>query len=285
MTLTRRQALALASLIPATALGQSPQRAPVMPHAMPPDVWPPTLWLIGDSTVHNGKGDGANGQWGWGEALADYFDPAKIRVVNKALGGRSSRTFLTEGHWAEVFGSLHRGDFVIMQFGHNDGGPLDDTARARGSLPGIGDDAKEIDNPITKQHEVVHTFGWYMKKYIADAREKEASPIVCSLIPRKIWEGDRIRRDSASYQKWARQVAESEETPFIDLNEIIARRYDAMGKEKVEALFADEHTHTTRAGAELNAECVIAGLKAISGNPLGEYFSDRAAAVAAYSDR
>jgi lysophospholipase L1-like esterase len=61
--------------------------------------------------------------------LADYFDTAKINVVNRARGGRSSRTFLTEGLWDQVMGALKPGDYVIMQFGHNDPGPLDDTAR------------------------------------------------------------------------------------------------------------------------------------------------------------
>lgn len=123
----------------------------------------PTLFLIGDSTVRNGRGDGSNGQWGWGEPLVDYFDAAKITVVNRALGGRSSRTFITERHWSRVLAMLKPGDFVIVQFGHNDSGPLDDSARARGTLAGTGDETREIDNPITRQHEVVHTFGWYLK--------------------------------------------------------------------------------------------------------------------------
>ena len=55
----------------------------------------PTLFLIGDSTVRNGRGDGANGQWGWGEPLVDLFDTAKINVVNRAVGGLSSRTFIS----------------------------------------------------------------------------------------------------------------------------------------------------------------------------------------------
>jgi lysophospholipase L1-like esterase len=117
----------------------------------------PTLFLIGDSTVRNGQGNGANGQWGWGEPLVNDFNLKKINVVNRALGGRSSRTYLTQGHWGLVKNMPKRGDFVMMQFGHNDGGPLDDTARARGTLPGIGDETREIDNPITKQREIVHT--------------------------------------------------------------------------------------------------------------------------------
>ena len=84
------------------------------------------------------------------------------------------------------------GDFVMMQFGHNDGGPLDDAARARGTLHGVGDETREIDNPIARQNETVHTYGWYLKQFIADARAKGATPIMCTLIPRKIWKDGKI---------------------------------------------------------------------------------------------
>src|SRR5258708_37688763 len=92
---------------------------------------PPTLFLIGDSTVRNGNGTGANNQLGWGEPLAAYFDSAKIQVLNRARGGRSSRTFLTEGLWDQVLDNLKSCDFVIMQFVHNDRRPLHDNQRAR----------------------------------------------------------------------------------------------------------------------------------------------------------
>ncbi len=233
----------------------------------------PTLWLIGDSTVRNGRGDGANGQWGWGDMIGRFFDPAKINVVNRAIGGLSSRTFLTQGHWDRVMAQLKPGDFVIMQFGHNDAGPLDDTARARGTIRGVGEESREIDNPITKRHEVVYSFGWYLRKFIADARAKGATPIVCSLIPRKIWKDGKIARNKDDYAGWAEMTAASEHAPFIDLNELIAQRYDALGAEKVEPLFGDEHTHTSRAGAELNAECVIQGLKKLPENPLRAYLA------------
>jgi lysophospholipase L1-like esterase len=231
----------------------------------------PTLFLIGDSTVRNGRGVGANGQWGWGDMIAPYFNLEKIEIANRAIGGRSSRTFFTEGRWQAVLDQLKSGDFVMMQFGHNDGGPLDDKDRARGSLRGIGDETREIDNPITGKHDIVHTFGWYLRQFIEGTRGKGATPVMCSLIPRKIWKGGRIVRDSASHQAWAAAVAEAEGVAFLDLNERIARRYDEMGREKVEALFADEHTHTSRAGAEINAEEVIAALKALVKNPLQQF--------------
>jgi lysophospholipase L1-like esterase len=228
-----------------------------------------SLFLIGDSTVRNGRGDGANGQWGWGEPLVDRFDANKVNVVNRAVGGLSSRTFLTQGHWDRTLALMKPGDVVLMQFGHNDNGPLDDPARARGTLKGTGEETKEIDNPITQQHEVVHTYGWYLRKFITDAKAKGATPLVCSPIPRKIWKDGKIVRDS--YGKWAADVAAQEHVGFIDLNEIIARKYDALGPEKVEPLFGDEHTHTSRAGAELNADSVVEGLKALQNDPVAGY--------------
>jgi lysophospholipase L1-like esterase len=246
---------------------------PVLPTPANPKL--PTLFLIGDSTVRNGRGDGGNGQWGWGEPIVDDFDPQKINVVNRAIGGLSSRTYLTQGHWDRVKAMLKTGDFVIMQFGHNDAGPLDDPARARGTIKGVGEETQEIDNPITKQHEVVHTYGWYLRKFIDEARAAGAIPIVCSPIPRKIWKDGKIARNSEDYGGWAAEVAAAEKVPFVNLNEIIAQRYDALGPEKVEPLFADPHTHTSRAGAELNAECVIVGLKGLKKNPLAKYFSKK----------
>jgi lysophospholipase L1-like esterase len=249
------------------------------PLPTPADPSLPSLFLVGDSTVRNGRGDGANGQWGWGEPLVDFFETTKINVVNRALGGRSSRTYITEGRSDELISMLKPGDVVIFQFGHNDSGPLDDTSRARGTLPGIGNESKEIFNPITQKHEVVHTYGWYLRKYVADTIAKGAVPIVCSPIPRKIWVDGKVVRNAENYGGWARDVAAQAKVAFIDLNEIIARRYDALGEAKVEALFADPHTHTSRAGAELNAQSVVAGLKALPGNSLAEFLSAKGKAV------
>jgi len=234
-----------------------------------------TLWLIGDSTVRNGQGNGSNGQWGWGEPLSDHFDPAKIKVSNRALGGRSSRTFISGGQWTAVLAQIQPGDFVIMQFGHNDSSPVNDDSRARGTLKGTGDESEEIDNLLTKQREVVHTYGWYLRKFIADARAKGATPIVCSPIPRNNFKEGKVVRNSQDWGKWAADVAASEKVAFVDLNSIIADRYDQLGAEKVATLFHGDHTHTSREGAELNAKCVIEGLKKVDGNPFGPYYRTR----------
>lgn len=236
----------------------------------------PSLFLIGDSTVRNGRDDGqgkgAEGQWGWGNPIAAYFDPARLNVVNRAVGGLSSRTYLTSGHWERTLALVKPGDVVIMQFGHNDNGAINDTSRARASIKGAGEQTEEIDNMLTGKHEIVHSYGWYLRKYIADLRARGATPIVCSPVPRKSWdESGHIRRAKGDYAGWAAQVAREEHAGFIDLNEMVARKYDEMGHAAVMKLFPlvtpDEHTHTNLAGAELNAHMAMAGLRAI-GSPL-----------------
>jgi lysophospholipase L1-like esterase len=279
--------LAALALMAFAALLTAQTQAPVVstdpgatvrpPLPLPRDPKLPTLFLVGDSTVRNGRGNGAGGQWCWGEPLADLFDLTRINVTNRAIGGRSSRTYQTEGRWQETLDLVKPGDVVLFQFGHNDNGPLDDTARARGTLSGTGEETKEIFNPLTKQQEVVHTYGWYMRRYVREARAKGATPILCSLIPRKTWKNGKIER--ANYADWAKQVAEEEKIPFLDLNAAIAARYDALGEEKVEAYFADPHTHTSRIGAELNAQVVVSLLKALPHDPVAKFYSSKGSAV------
>jgi lysophospholipase L1-like esterase len=285
-----------------SALGQAPASTPQVqpaevgsptdpvhkervPLPVPKDPKLPTLFLIGDSTVRNGQGNGGGGQWGWGEPLVDFFDPAKINVVNRAIGGLSSRTYVNGpdgGLWAKTLAMIKPGDVVLMQFGHNDGGKPDDPSRARASLPGVGDETVEIENPILKVHETVHTYGWYLRKLVEDVKAKGATPIVCSLIPRKTWKDGKIVRNKDNYAGWAEQVAEQEHVGFLDLNEAIARRYDVMGEAAVEPMFGDPHTHTSLAGAQLNAEVVVSCLKALKNDPVAADFSAKGAAVAAY---
>jgi len=221
----------------------------------------PVFYIIGDSTVRNGDGSGKNQQWGWGSFIANYFDTTKMGVQNHAIGGRSSRTFITEGRWNRILETLKKDDFVIMQFGHNDGGPLDDTSRARGTIRGIGEDSVATYNPIRKVNEVVHSFGWYMRKYIRDTKERGAIAIVCSPIPRNDWKDGKVIRSSDSYSKWAEQVAKEEGAYFINLNNDIALKYESMGPEAVKPFFPVDHTHTNLDGAKLNAQIVMEGVR------------------------
>lgn len=226
----------------------------------------PTLFVVGDSTANNN----ANGGRGWGDPFIPHFDASKINVLNRARAGRSSRTFITEGLWDKVLADMKPGDFVLIQFGHNDGGAVNDASRARGSLPGLGEETQEIDNLVTKQHEVVRTFGWYMRKMIADAKAKGATPIVLSLTVRNIWKEGKVERGSGHFGEWAAEIAKSQRVAFVDVTKIIADRYESLGEEKVKELFGPDHTHTSPAGAELNASLIVEGIKAIK-SPLRSF--------------
>ncbi len=229
----------------------------------------PTLYLIGDSTVKTSD----KVLQGWGTPIADLFDASKINGQNRALGGRSSRTFYTEGLWTKVLTDLKSGDYVIMQFGHNDGGSLDKAPRPRASLKGNGEETKDVVVEPTNTPETVHTYGWYLRKYITDAKSKGATPIVCSPIPRNIWKDDRVTRAGNDYGKWAAEAAKAESVPFIDLNEIIAKHYEAEGQDKVKSTYftAADHTHTTHPGAAVNAACVAEGIRALADCKLKDY--------------
>ncbi|MBT1698995.1 rhamnogalacturonan acetylesterase [Fulvivirgaceae bacterium PWU4] len=232
----------------------------------------PVLYLIGDSTVKNGGGRGADGLWGWGDFLAPHFDTTRITIENHARGGRSSRTYQTEGLWDNVLAKVKPGDYVMLQFGHNDGGPLNDTLRARGSIRGTGEETEVIDNLITKKTETVHTYGWYIRKYIQDTKAKGATPIVCSLVARNIWKDGKVERATASYRQWAEAAAKAEGAFFIDLNDRVASQYEKLGPDEVKSkLFLKDHTHTTEEGARINAAIVATALKEAAGFPLAGF--------------
>lgn len=243
----------------------------------------PALFIAGDSTAAPSPKEG---QEGWGAPFASYFDASKIDVINAARGGRSSRTFITEGHWERLVTHIRPGDFVLIQFGHNDAGALNEEPpgstrplRARGTIPGVGEETQAIDNLVTGRHEIVHSFGWYLRKMIADVRERDATPILFSLTLRNRWNDGRIDCGSGDYRRWTAQVANSTGVQFIDLSRILADRYQALGTEKVKSFFSLDEVHTNESGAELNAAAVVGALQALDANPFASVLSPKGSAV------
>lgn len=232
----------------------------------------PTVYTVGDSTVKNGKGNGDGGLWGWGDFIGQFLDTTKVNIENHALGGTSSRTFQDKGLCTAVLNKLKKGDYVLIQFGHNDDGPINDSIRARGTIKGIGNESEEIDNILTKKHETVHTYGWYIQKIVREAKSKGAIPIICSPIPRNDWKDGRIPRNDKSYGLWAKQIAAKEKVTFIDLNNKMAIALEKLGESKVTGtyFYKKDHTHTSAKGAVLSASVIINELKA-SKNPLKNY--------------
>ena len=176
------------------------------------------------------------------------------------------------------------GDYVLIQMGHNDGGtthPETDT-KARASIKGIGDETVQFPlpkpfttGPIAGQTtETIFTYGWYIRKYIADTRAKKATPILLTVTIRNIWINDadgklRIERDMG-FRDYEYQLASQEQVPIIDMATVEADRLEALGQEKTALRFPIDHTHTSAEGAEGNAESVVVAIRN-SNSPLAAY--------------
>jgi len=226
----------------------------------------PTLWIAGDSTAKN-----TDGMRGWGQDLGHFFDPKKITVVNNAIAARSSRTFFTEGRWQRILEAIKPGDWVIIQFGLNDGGKPDAGSKFRASLKGVGEETQDVTKPDGTV-ETVHTFGWYMKNYALTARAKGANVILCSPIPHKKFDSSgKFVRDWEDLSAWVASCAEEENAYYVDLCELISRGYDKLTPPEIVAFFADKGTNTSEAGSLFNARALVTGLQTLKGNPLGAY--------------
>jgi lysophospholipase L1-like esterase len=243
----------------------------------------PTVFIVGDSTARNSS------DLGWGDHFAQFFDTSRINVANRAIAGRSARSYIDEGHWATTLAEMKSGDFLLLQMGHNDGGDLGG-AKPRGDLKGIGDDTQDVaqtTGPYAGKVETIHTFGWYLRKMIDDAKAKGVHPILLTPTIRNIWKapdgspcgaatqatcpaGAHIERNMGSYNDWVRQVAAQEQIPVLELGNIEADKLEALGPEKTAPLFPRDHTHTSPEGADLVAGCVATTIRS-SDNSLSSY--------------
>ena len=222
----------------------------------------PVVFTTGDSTMKNTDSD-PNGMWGWGAVAGEVFDQTKCTVVNAGMAGRSTRTFLDEGRWDKVYNSLEPGDFVLIQFGHNDIGGID-RDKERGVIASAQDTCHVYRLRSNGQYKVIYSFGWYLKKFIQDVREKGATPILLSLTPRNEWSGGKIERRNDSYGRWYREVVAETGVEFVDVHNITADYFDSIGREATAPYYKNDHTHTSRQGALRNAQSVAEGLKQIN---------------------
>lgn len=230
----------------------------------------PVVFITGDSTVKNADKE-EDGMWGWGSQAYTIFDERKITIANCAMAGRSCRTFMNEGRWDKVYNSIHPGDFVLIQFGHNDFGELE-KPKYRGEIFSAQDTCHVYQLKEKGTYELVYSFGWYLKKFIDDVREKGGTPILVSLTPRNEWENGKIERRNDTYGRFYREVVEATGVEFVDMHNITADYLDRKcgSKEKASSYYKRDHTHTSLKGARLNAKSMKKGLKKIH-SPLAKF--------------
>lgn len=169
------------------------------------------IWVIGDSTAST-YSDTRFPRTGWGQVLQDFFRSDSIIVMNKALSGRSSKSFLTDVNgWPVVLKGLAKGDFLFIQFAHNDE-KSDDTAR--------------YTEPYT-------TYKYYLSVYIDSARNRGAYPVLLTPVHRNGWSGDIITDSHGDYPPAMRQLASEKNVPLIDLHVKTKERWEKFGKDYV----------------------------------------------------
>ena len=244
-----------------------------------------SLFLIGDSEISSGPGGTSSAGEGWGKSLAAFLDPTKINIVNRAITSSSSRAYVAEGFWADTLTLVKAGDVVLIQFGENETAPSavqsPGDLPVESSLPGIADTFREISTPGINQHSVIHTYGWYLRQLVVDTIARGATPILCSPTPHRDWQAGHIRQSAETYAGWAQAIAIQQRVPFLNLNRILADRYDSLGETAAAPLFNSPGTNTNQAGAEASARIIIGAIKGLRPDPLLGYFSEAASPISA----
>lgn len=201
----------------------------------------PTIFMIGDSTMANKKLEGGNPERGWGQMLPGFLTE-EIRVDNHAVNGKSSKSFIDEGRWDKVLSLMKPGDYLFIQFGHNDEKPKAD----RHTEPGT-------------------TFDANLRKFVNEARAKGVTPVLFNSIVRrkfaaapdayiiqnavieddirpeadtiKQYYGDKLIDTHGAYLESPRNVAKELNVPFVDMNKITKDLVESMGPEDSKKLF------------------------------------------------
>lgn len=187
---------------------------------------------------------------GWGQYFGKYVN---IPVVNKAIGGRSARSFSNEGRFSEIEKLLTAGDLVVIEFGHNDGGsPNSVSDNGRSDCPGTGSEVCKSG----KTGETVYTFGHYVEAAARSYIAKGASVIISSQTPNNLWEGGKYGSAPSRFVAYAATAARNIGTgaTFIDHFQAVANMYYKLGSAKTNALYPKDHTHTSPEGADLSAQ-------------------------------
>jgi lysophospholipase L1-like esterase len=214
---------------------------------------PITIYLAGDSTMAQ-KLPEKRPETGWGEALQKFFNEEKVRIENHAQNGRSTRTFITEGRWQAIIAKLKKGDYVFIQFGHND-------------------ESKEKVDRYTPPEDYRRN----LIKFITEVRAKQAIPILLTPVMRRRFDKDGNFLDShGEYPDIVRAVAAENKVALIDMHRLSEKVIKQSGVEGSRKLFLqlapgenpnypkgiEDNTHFRPLGADAMARLVVAAIRA-----------------------
>jgi pectinesterase len=212
----------------------------------------PGIYLAGDSTMAQ-KLASRRPETGWGEHLQQHFDMDRARVVNLARNGRSTRTFIDEGRWQEIADALRPGDYVFIQFGHNDA---------------------SVEK--TDRYTAAADYRRNLQRFVAEARAKGAHPVLFTPVMRRRFDESGAFYDThGEYPDLVRAVAAELRVPLVDMHRGSERVIRAYGAEASKALFLHippnthpnypqglrDDTHFSPLGAELMAGLAVAGIR------------------------
>jgi lysophospholipase L1-like esterase len=173
---------------------------------------PITVWLAGDSTMAQKQPD-KRPETGWGEALQPCFDSSEVRIANRAVNGRSTRSFIAEGRWAAIVDSLRAGDYVLIQFGHND------------------------EKVGTDRYASPEDYARNLARFVADVRAHGANPVLLTPVVRRRFDGATLQPTHGAYPDAARRVARERDVPLIDMTRASAALVQRLGPDSSRALW------------------------------------------------
>lgn len=212
---------------------------------------PITVYLTGDSTCADKQAD-KRPETGWGEMFRQHFKEGKVKIDNRALNGRSSRSFRAEGEWQKVIDVLKKGDYVFIQFGHND--------------------QKEG----TDRYASPADYGRNLIRFIEEVRAKKAIPVLLTPVMRRRFDDKGEFYDThGEYPGVVRSIAKEYKTPLIDMHrgsETVIRQYGPEGSKKLFLQLkpgeninypkgVEDNTHFSPLGAEEMAKLAVAGIR------------------------
>ena len=217
-----------------------------------PRAQPVTVWLAGDSTMAQKQPD-KRPETGWGEALQPCFDSTEVRVANRAMNGRSTRSFVAEGRWRAIADSLQPGDYVFVQFGHND------------EKVGTGN----YSSPDDYRANLV--------RFVDEVRAKGAHPVLFTPVVRRRFDGERLVDTHGRYPDAARAAARERDVPLVDMTRASAELVERMGPDSSRALWLHlepgahanypagvrDDTHFNPRGAQRMAGLAIDAMRAL----------------------